>query len=134
MYLDNELKLADDQVVGAGANSEHYLDTEKTDPGLNQTGLALAVIVKATATGTTGFNIYIVHKAGGQPTKDDSNLSMAFFPVANLKKGDVVIVPFPKGVKVTRYLGAYFDRVNGDEAMTVDAYITPIPASGYIER
>lgn len=129
MYLDDELKLADDQAVVGAANSEHYLDTEKTNPYFESGNMGLAVIVKTAATGTTGFDIYIVHKAGGQPTINDLTLAMGRFPVANLTKGAVVIVPIPKGVKTLRYLGAYFSRVNGDETITVDAYMTPLPAS-----
>jgi len=128
-YRDYKLLFSDSQTVTAEA-SDYNLDTEVTYPGWEKGGpLAAVVTVEKAATGTTGFNIYVVHSASASPTKDGTDLCSVTCPVANLVKGAEIIIPLPQGIPILRYVGLYYNRINGDESMVVSAYLTTYPIS-----
>lgn len=125
-YRDDKLKLSAAQTVTAEA-SDNWIDTELTSPGWER-GSTLAVVlnVETTATGSTGYNFTIVHKASGQPGTGDTDLVTFRIPVANLTKGKEFVLPLPIGVPILRYVGVYYTRINGDESMVCSAYFTPM--------
>ena len=128
-YRDHKLLFSDSQTVTAEA-SDYNLDTEVTYPGWEKGGpLAAVVTVETAATGTTGFKIYVCHKATASPTITDSDLCCVWAPVANLVKGAEIVIPLPQGIPIMRYVGLYFDRITGDESMVVSAYLTTYPIS-----
>ena len=128
-YRDYKLLLNDSQTVTEEV-SDYYVDTEVTYPGFEK-GIPLAAVisVETAATGTTGFVIYIVHSSSGAPTLGSDTLIAVTIPVATLTKGKEIVIPFPQGVPLQRYVGLHYANVNGDESMVCSAYLTPMPIS-----
>jgi hypothetical protein len=128
-YRDYKLMLCDSQTV-TDEVSDYYVDTELTYPAWEKgTPMAVVVTVETAATGTTGFEIAIVHNEAGAPTLGDTTLLLMYIPVANLTKGTEIVIPFPQGVPIKRYVGIDFGDTSADESMVCSAYITPYPIS-----
>lgn len=128
-YRDYKLLFSDSQTVTAEA-SDYNLDTEVTYPGWEKGGpLAAVVTVETACSGTTGFKITVCHKATASPSTGDTDLITITCPKANLAKGCEIVIPFPQGIPIMRYVGLYYDRITGDESMVVSAYLTTYPIS-----
>lgn len=131
-YRDIELALSTSQAVGADANSEDYLDTERTIPGWEK-GMPAAVIVNVETApgGTTGIEFVVCHKTS-EPTINDANLVTVRVLNADLVAGDQIVIPLPQGVSLLRYVRLYYNLIAADETSGVfSAYFTPLPAPTY---
>lgn len=129
-YADHKLLLADSQAVTEEV-SDYYVDTEQTYPGWEKgVPMGIKIVCETTATGSTGYVIHLCHKADGAPTLAETLLALTA-PVANLTKGSELIIPFPQGsIAILRYVGLHFADISADEALTISAWITPLPAIG----
>lgn len=129
-YIDKELLVTaiTGQTITADANSTDYLDTEVTYPGWEKmNGVALVVDIMVASNDTTGMNIIICHKAA-EPTAGDATLLTVTVPVADCTAGNRIIIPLPSGMKILRYIRAYFDEINGDNStFSAVAYFSPLP-------
>jgi hypothetical protein len=132
-YIDAELLVTaiTGQTITSDSNSTDYLDTELTYPGWEKAnGVALVVDVMAACNDTTGMNILIVHKAS-EPTTGDATLLTVTCPVADLTAGNRIVIPLPSGIKLLRYVRAYFDEITGDNStFSATAYFSPLPVAG----
>lgn len=132
-YIDAELLLnaITGQTITADANSTDYLDTEVTYPGWEKAnGVALVVDVMTASNDTTGINILICHKSA-EPTSGDATLLTVTCPVADLTAGNRIVIPLPSGLKLLRYVRAYFDEITGDNStFKCVAYFAPLPVAG----
>jgi hypothetical protein len=129
-YIDAELLLTaiTGQTITADANSTDYLDTELTNPGWEKVnGVALVVEVLVASNDTTGITIEIVHKAS-EPTTADEALMSVTVPTADTTAGNMIVIPLPSGIKLKRYVRAYFNEINGDNStFKCVAHFSPIP-------
>ncbi len=131
-YIDKELLVTAiaGQTITADANSTDYLDTEVTYPGWEKmNNVALVVDIMVASNDTTGINVLIVHKSS-EPTTGDATLVTVTIPVADCTVGNRIVIPLPSGIKLLRYIRAYFDEINGDNStFSAVAYFSPLPVS-----
>lgn len=124
-YRDYKLMFCDSQTLTAEA-SDYNIDTELTNPGWEKgTPLEAVVAVETAGSGTTGYNITVVHKATADPSTGDTDLATVRVPIAQLTKGAEIKIRLPGNVTLLRYVGLYFDRINGDESMVASAWLQP---------
>lgn len=129
-YKDYKLIFSDSQAVTADANASNTLDLGH-QPGYIDRGKPMGVVIniEAVTTAATGIEFQLIHSATTGPT---TTVILAKFVIlaADLAAGTELVLPFPQGVEIDRYLALYYNITGGSENYTISAYLTNLPIHG----